>query len=142
MSSHGPPRYTPICRDQFERDRLLDIHRRLTPANASIFVAITLLVIPFAGGIPHAALAVFGVTAVGTMAVSAILPRLRRPEITYLVAMLAMAIAVSAGVIVGDAVLSGGIVFISWTLMGFNARFPTRVAALATAVTATVVIGT
>lgn len=141
-SPGGPPRYTPICRDPFERERLLDVHRRLTPANGWIFAILGLLVLPAAGRVPAAALIVLGVTAAGTMAVSAVLPRLRRPELAYLAAMLAMAVAVSIGVTVADAVASGGIVLITWTLVGFNARFRTRVAAVASVVTALIVLRT
>jgi len=113
-----------ICRTEFERQRFLDMHRRLLPINARLLVLLVVLIAPFydateapVGLIPAlVALVVFGVFQRRATSFA-------RPELWVFTALLGSEIAIGAAAVLGHMQHAGGLAMIIWPAAGVSGRF-------------------
>src|SRR4051812_10583882 len=104
-----------ICRTEFERQRFLDMHRRLLPINTRLLVFIVAMVLPFIGAydsnsglIPSGiAIVVFGVFQRRATSFA-------RPELWVFFALLGTEAAIGAAIVMAGLQHSGALVMLCW----------------------------
>ena len=127
MRPDEEPRSSWICRNEFERARFMDLHRRLTRANTALLVVLVLVIglaVPFApqplGLIPAAAgMALFG----GIQRNSA---RFARPELWVFAALLGAEAMIVLAIAINDGLLTPAMALLCWPVAGLAGRFPNR----------------
>ena len=138
-SSYEHSRTSWICRTEFERQRFLDMHRRLLPVNARLLVLLVALIAPFYGstdapvGIVPAAV---GVLVFGIFQRRA--TRFARPELWVFFALLGTEMMIGAAAVMGHAQHVGALAMICWPAAGVSGRFRTLPVVLGTAFAAAV----
>jgi diguanylate cyclase (GGDEF)-like protein len=129
------PSFTWICRNSEERGRLVAMHRLLVPANKRIAVVGAVLLALCAPTTPPLALSLlvasFGVVAI----IGQSLDRWRRPELALAASVGVVELLISGASVAAHIQTRGGLILLLWPLVGFNARYPRRVALAGTAFT-------
>jgi diguanylate cyclase (GGDEF)-like protein len=142
MRPDEEPRFSWICRDEFERARFLDLHGRLVPANTVILltlVAVIAVALPFVpdllGLIPAAAgMALFGGIQRNTA-------RFARPELWVFGALLGAETMIVLAIASNDGLLTPAMAVLCWPVAGLAGRFPNRASRLGTIYAATLAGG-
>lgn len=134
------PGYSWLCRDRFERERFLDIDRRMMRTNMWLMVLVVALMLPSFVGAPRSAIVILAVTIAFFLIVRAIYRRFAAPEVMLAVALIVLEVGFAAGTVVDGVQHTGALALMFWPAAGFNARYPPRVAAVATAFVALLII--
>jgi diguanylate cyclase (GGDEF)-like protein len=135
------PGYSWLCRDRFERERFLDIDRRMMPTNVWLMVLVLALLFPTMLNATPLALAILGVTITFFAIVRAVYLRFSRPEVVLAVALLILEVGFAAVAVADGIQHTGTLILMLWPAAGFNARYPPRVGAAATAFVAFLIVG-
>lgn len=133
MRPDEEPRFSWICRDEFERARFMDLHGRLLRANTAILltlVAVIGVAVPFIpdrlGLIPAAAgMALFG-------GIQRNATRLARPELWVFGALLGAEAMIVLAIAGNDGLLTPAMALLCWPVAGLAGRFPDRASRLGT----------
>ncbi len=136
---HGQSQTSWICRTEFERERFLDMHRRLLPVNSRLLVLLVVLILPFYGP-THAPLAlipvVFGLVVFGVF--QRLATRFARPELWVFTALLGTEVTVGAAAVLGHQQHVGALAMICWPAAGVCGRFRSLPVLIGTAFAAAV----
>ena len=135
------PGYSWLCRDRFERERFLAIDRRMMRTNLWLTVLLIVLLLPTMVGASAVAILVLGVTISFFLAVKAVYERFAQPEVVLAVALIVLEVGFATVIVLDGVQHTGGLALMFWPAAGFNARYPPRVAAVATAFVALLIIG-
>lgn len=131
-----------ICRDEFERDRFLDLHARLVRANAAMLV---LLVVVIGASFPFVAEWVAVLPAAAGMVLFGWIQRntsrFSRPELWVFGALLGAEAMIVMAVAVSGGALTPAMALLCWPVAGVAGRFPDRASRLGTAYAATLATG-
>jgi diguanylate cyclase (GGDEF)-like protein len=133
MRPDEEPRFSWICRDEFERARFMDLHARLVRANTAILltlIAAIAVAVPFVpdllGLIPAAAgMALFA----GIQRNAA---RFARPELWVFGALLGAETMIVLAIASNDGLLTPAMALMCWPVAGMAGRFPNRASRLGT----------
>jgi len=134
------PGYSWLCRDRFERERFLDIDRRMMSTNVWLMVLIVVLLLPTIVTSTPLALVILAVTISFFVAVKAVYQRFARPEVVLAVALMVLEVGLAAVTVADGMQHTGLLVLMLWPAAGFNARYPPRVGAASTAFVALLII--
>jgi diguanylate cyclase (GGDEF)-like protein len=138
MRPDEEPRFSWICRDEFERARFMDLHGRLLRANTAILLTLILVIaaaLPFIqdrlGLIPVAiGMALFG-------GIQRNATRFARPELWVFGALLGAQSMMVLAIASNDGLLTPAMAIMCWPVAGMAGRFPDRASRLGTAYAAT-----
>lgn len=118
------------------------MHRLLVPANKRIAAFGAVLLVLSVPSTPALALgllvASFGVVAI----IGQSLNRWRRPEIALAASVAMVELLIAAAAVAAHTQARGGLILLLWPLVGFNARYPRRVALAGTGFTSLLVVAT
>ena len=131
-----------ICRNEFERDRFLDLHARLVRANTTILVALVVVIaasLPFISDRLGLIPAAVGMVLFGAIQRNA--PRFARPELWVFGALLGAEAMIVLAVAASGGALSPAMALLCWPVAGVAGRFPDRASRLGTAYAATLAAG-
>ena len=134
------PGYSWLCRSRFERERFLDIDRRMMRTNVWLTVLVMVLLGPTIIQSNPLALVILGVTIAFFVMVRAVYLRFARPEVVLAVALMILEVGFAAMAVADGMQHTGLLVLMLWPAAGFNARYPPRVAAASTAFVALLII--
>ena len=134
------PGYSWLCRNRFERERFLDIDRRMMPTNVWLMVVVVVLLFPTLLQSTRLALIILGVTIAFFVTVKAVYQRFARPEVVLAIALMVLEVGFAAMAVADDMQHTGLLVLMLWPAAGFNARYPPRVAAASTGFVALLII--
>lgn len=140
MEGHPTTRASWLCRDEFERERFLDMHARLLPAHTKIMLGIGVLLVPALPWLTPASIAVIVVALAGYGVVQRNVRWFRRPEIAVFTAMCCSQVLIAAAAVLSDLQHTGGLALLAWPAVAIGGRFPARVMYAATAYSAVVVV--
>jgi diguanylate cyclase (GGDEF)-like protein len=126
------PGYSWLCRDAIERERFLDIDRRMMRLNTWLLVLIVALLVPSIPDARPLAIVILVVTLVFFLVVKLVYHRFERPEIIFALALTVMEIGWVAGVVADGVQHTGALAFLLWPAAGFNIRYRLAVAAAST----------
>src|SRR3954449_9402812 len=139
MTPHAHTRISWICRTEFERQRFLDMHRRLMPVNTRLLALLVVLVLPFYRA-AHAPVAL--IPTVAGLIVFGVFQRLAtrftRPELWVFTALLATEAAIGAAAVLGHQQHVGALAMICWPAAGVCGRFRSVPVVMGTAFAAAV----
>ena len=134
MRPDEEPRFSWICRNEFERARFMDLHGRLMNANTVIMVA---LIIVIAAGLPfeHDRLGLIPAAAgmVLFAGVQRNAARFARPELWVFAALLGAEAMIVLAIAVSYGALTPALALLCWPVAGLAGRFPDRASRLGTA---------
>ncbi|MBJ7331365.1 MAG: GGDEF domain-containing protein [Solirubrobacteraceae bacterium] len=139
----GSPSTRPswLCRDQFERERFLDMHERLLPAHSRIMLGIAALLLPVSPWMTPASL----VTILAAVVIYGVIQRnvqwFQRPEIAIFTAMCVCQVLIATAVVLNGSQHEGGLALLAWPAVAIGGRFAARVMYAGTAFTAAVIVG-
>ena len=133
MRPEEEPRFSWICRDEFERARFMDLHGRLLHANTVILVTLVAVIaaaLPFVpnllGLIPAAAgMALFG-------GIQRNATRFARPELWVFGALLGAEAMIVLAIASNHGLLTPAMAILCWPVAGLAGRFPDRASRLGT----------
>ena len=124
MPAHEHSRTSWICRTDFERQRFLDMHRRLLPINLRLLVFIVFMVVPFAGAYEaKSALIPSGIAIVVFGVFQRRAANFARPELWVFYALLGTEVAIGSAVVMAGLQHSGALVMLCWPATGVCGRF-------------------
>jgi len=134
------PGYSWLCRDRFERERFLDIDRRMMSTNVWLMALLVILLFPTILKSTPLALFMLAVTISFFVTVKAVYQRFARPEVVLAAALMVLEVGFAAVAVADGVQHTGLLVLMLWPAAGFNARYPPRVAVASTAFVALLII--
>lgn len=141
MRPDEDPRFSWICRDEFERARFVDLHCRLLRANMAIMLILVAVIgaaAPFVpdrvGLLPVAVgLALFG-------GIQRNATRFARPELWVFGGLLGAEAMIVLAIATNDGLLTPAMALLCWPVAGLAGRFPDRASRLGTLYTGTLAV--
>lgn len=130
---------SPICRTPADRERFIDMSRRMLPTQNVLLPAMFVLLLPgivMSYPLPAAALALTSGTV--QAALQRVAGRFRRPELVFAASMAVCLIGFTAAIVLAGREHDGDLIFLIWPVVTAYSRFPARPAHVFTALTATV----
>jgi len=143
MRPEEEPRFSWICRNEFERARFMDLHGRLLRANNAILLALVVVIglaLPFVSGRLGLLPAAAGMVLFGGIQRNA--TRFARPELWVLAALLGAEAMIVLAIAANDGALTPAMALLCWPVAGLAGRFPDRASRLGTIYAATLASGT
>jgi diguanylate cyclase (GGDEF)-like protein len=134
------PGYSWLCRNRFERERFLDIDRRMMRTNMWLMVLLLVLTLPTLAEASGTAIVILVATISFFLVVRAIYQRFSQPEVALAVALMVLEVGLAAVIVVDGLQHTGALTLMFWPAAGFSARYPPRVAAAATAFVALLIV--
>jgi diguanylate cyclase (GGDEF)-like protein len=134
MRPDEEPRFSWICRNEFERARFMDLHGRLLQANLKIMLALAVVIaaaLPFIsdriGVLPAAAgMVLFG-------AIQQRAKQFARPELWVFGALLGAETLIATAIVAHGGGTSPAMALLLWPVAGVAGRFPNRASRIGTA---------
>jgi len=121
MAIRAPePGYSWLCRDAIERERFLDVDRRMMRLNTWLLVLIVALLVPSVFSASIAAVLILVVTLVFFLLVKRVYHRFDRPEVVFAVALTVMEVGWAAGIVSDGVQHTGALAVLLWPAAGFN----------------------
>jgi diguanylate cyclase (GGDEF)-like protein len=129
-----------ICRDQAERDRFLDMHVRMLPAQRRVLAVVAALLLPTVPWVDPWALVPLGFVVVVYTLVQHLAMRFGRPEVLIAGGLLVAQALIAAAIVINDGQHAAGLAILTWPVVAAGGRFPTRVVRFFTAYTAMLMV--
>ena len=141
-ATRSQPRLSWICRDLAERERFLDLHRRLLAVNTKILVLVVVIMTLGAPTLAHPlALLPAGVGVAAFGAVQRRASTFARPELWVFTGLLGAQAMIVLALAVNGAADSPAVVLVVWPVAGMAGRFHDRALLVGTLYSALVVAG-
>ncbi len=138
MRRDEEPRFSWICRTEFERDRFMDLHGRLLHANTAIMIALVVVIalaLPFIDG--RLGLLPAGIGLLVFAGIQRNTDRFARPELWVFGALLGAEAMIVLAIASNHGALSPAMALLLWPVAGLAGRFPDRASRLGTLYAAT-----
>jgi diguanylate cyclase (GGDEF)-like protein len=134
MRRDEEPRFSWICRTEFERGRFMDLHGRLLHANSAVMLALIVVIgaaLPFIEG-QHLGLLPAGIGMLIFAGIQRSTDRFARPELWVFSALLGAEAMIVLAIAANDGALSPAMALLCWPVAGVAGRFPDRASRMGT----------
>ena len=139
-AASATPRYSWVCRDAGERERFLDMHRRIAPEHRKVLLIIAALLVPTLPWDDPLAVIPLGAAMVAYTLIARFAPRMRRPELAVAGGLVLSQALLAAAIVVNGSQHKAGLAILAWPVLSASGRFPARVMTVGTIYTAAVMI--
>lgn len=132
---------SPLCPTADDRDRFVDMNRRLMPTQNLLLATMLALVLPSVAAVYRPLPAVLGLIAIAVQGVLYRLSeRFRRPELPFALSIVIALVGITVAIVLQGREHRGDLIILTWPTVMAYSRFPTRVAHCFTALTVALLV--